>query len=75
MAEITGILADHTGVDADTLANHHHVHCDDGAVRHLYRVAAGLDSMVVGEAQILGQLRDAYASSPSTTPSDAAGTS
>jgi glutamyl-tRNA reductase len=61
VAEITGVLADHTGVDADTLAGHLHVRCDDEAVRHVYRVAAGLDSMVVGEAQILGQLRDAYA--------------
>ena len=38
---------------------HLYVHYDDGAVAHLFHVAAGLDSMVVGEAQILGQTRDA----------------
>src|SRR5205814_591869 len=37
------------------------VHYDAEAVRHAYLVATGLDSMVIGESQILGQLRDAYA--------------
>ena len=38
---------------------HLYVHYDDGAVSHLFHVAAGLDSMVVGEGQILGQAREA----------------
>ena len=38
-----------------------YVHYEDSAVQHLFAVAAGLDSMVIGEAQMLGQLRAAYA--------------
>lgn len=45
--------------DAEALTNHLYVHYDDGAVSHLFNVASGLDSMVVGESQILGQTREA----------------
>ena len=41
-----------------SLGEHLYVHYEDAAVLHLFSVAAGLDSMVVGESQILGQLRD-----------------
>jgi glutamyl-tRNA reductase len=54
------ILADRREVARDVLAGHTYLLPDDAAVRHLFRVASGLDSMVVGESQILGQLRDAY---------------
>jgi glutamyl-tRNA reductase len=60
LAEIGAVLADRAGLDVTSLASHMYVHYDDDAARHALRVAAGLDSMVVGEAQILGQLRDAY---------------
>jgi glutamyl-tRNA reductase len=57
--EIGEQLAAHTGVDLDVLTEHLYVHYEDRAVQHLFEVAAGLDSMVVGEQQILGQLRAA----------------
>jgi len=44
---------------ADLLVPHLYVHYDDAAVSHLFHVASGLDSMVVGESQILGQAREA----------------
>ena len=43
----------------DRMVPHLYVHYDDGAVSHLFHVASGLDSMVVGESQILGQAREA----------------
>ena len=48
------------GIDRGDLAGHLYVHREDAAVRHVMRVASGLDSMVLGEPQILGQLKQAY---------------
>jgi glutamyl-tRNA reductase len=61
LAEIGAVLARRAGLDVGALASDLYVHYDSEAVRHALRVGAGLDSMVVGEAQILGQLRDSYA--------------
>ncbi|GAB3869270.1 glutamyl-tRNA reductase [Dactylosporangium cerinum] len=60
LADIGGMLAARSGTTVGDLAPQLYVHYEVDAVRHAFRVAAGLDSMVVGEAQILGQLRDAY---------------
>ncbi len=46
--------------DVDVLRPHVYVHRQEEAIRHLFRVASSLDSMVLGEPQILGQLKDAY---------------
>ncbi|GGN79429.1 glutamyl-tRNA reductase [Actinoplanes lobatus] len=60
LGDICNVLSEHSGIPASELAGHLYVHYGEAAVRHSFRVSSGLDSMVVGEAQILGQLRDAY---------------
>ena len=57
---VTDLLSRRSGVPLAELSKHLYVHWDKQAVLHLFTVASGLDSMVVGESQILGQLRRAY---------------
>ena len=61
VAAVTDLLARLSGVPLEELSPHLYVHWEAQAVLHLFTVAAGLDSMVVGESQILGQLRRSYA--------------
>jgi glutamyl-tRNA reductase len=52
-------LAEFNQIEAGALEPHMYLHGRDEAVRHAFRVASGLDSMVLGEPQILGQMKDA----------------
>ncbi|MCG5215151.1 glutamyl-tRNA reductase [Streptosporangium sp. KLBMP 9127] len=56
---VTELLSAHSGVPVERLAPHLYVHYEDRAVQHLFSVAGGMESMVVGEGQILGQVRQA----------------
>jgi glutamyl-tRNA reductase len=54
-------LCRHRGVELATVEPLLYTHLDDAAVHHAFRVAASLDSMLIGEPQILGQVKDAFA--------------
>lgn len=56
---LSRLLVERAGESAEAMVPYLYVHYDDGAVAHLFQVAAGLDSMAVGEGQILGQTRAA----------------
>jgi glutamyl-tRNA reductase len=58
---ITDFLSQSRRVAQEDFSSHLYSHADDAAVRHIFRVASSLDSMVVGEPQVLGQVRRAYA--------------
>ncbi|MGF1646614.1 MAG: glutamyl-tRNA reductase [Kineosporiaceae bacterium] len=57
VADIVRVLSEASGVDAGDLTEHLYVHYDAAVAGHLFSVTAGLDSMAVGESQILGQVR------------------
>ncbi len=58
--QILEFISDYSGIDGNTLNKILYIKYDIDVVHHIFRVASSLDSMVVGEPQILGQLREAY---------------
>lgn len=63
LAEIGDLLATHADMSLPELTRHAYVRYSEAAAEHLFAVASGLDSMVVGEQQVLSQIRAAYAAS------------
>jgi glutamyl-tRNA reductase len=61
VSAICELMARHSGIPLDELTPHLYVHYEDRAVQHLLAVTCGLESMVVGESQIIGQVRQALA--------------
>lgn len=57
--DVSRLLAERANLPLAEVVDHFYVHYDQSAVSHLFHVTAGLDSMAVGESQILGQVRDA----------------
>ncbi|WP_197378301.1 glutamyl-tRNA reductase [Mycolicibacterium mengxianglii] len=61
LSVIGQVLSDHSGMSMGDLTKHAYVRYAEAAVEHLFAVASGLDSAVIGEQQVLGQVRRAYA--------------
>ena len=60
ISRIKRFLADHHRISLESLEQHLYSYHSEAAIRHVFRVASSLDSMVVGEPQILGQLKTSY---------------
>ena len=59
--DLREFLREYFEVDLSPFESHLYEYREDDAIRHIFRVASSLDSMVVGEPQILGQVKEAYA--------------
>src|SRR5437899_9940668 len=59
--DVRGFIAEYFNIDVTRLQQHLYECRDKDAIRHIFRVASSLDSMIVGEPQILGQVKESYA--------------
>ena len=60
--DVRNFFSDHCHIAPEDFSDHMYTFHDENAVRHLFRVASGIDSMVIGESEILGQVRRAFES-------------
>lgn len=59
--EVVAWIAEHKGIVLEDIGEAHYIYHNDEAARHMMQVASGLDSMILGEPQILGQMKSCYA--------------
>jgi glutamyl-tRNA reductase len=62
VSDVTDFLAEHAGLSSESISEHIYSYYEEAAVTHLFGVAAGVDSVILGEGEILGQVREAIKS-------------